>query len=112
MVLFMLGLAGGVWAISFADFFYEGTGDAGVWVLRGLALAIAVGGIVLYRRRQNQCSIDPQRKKKNLILATIAIVLIGGGLLLTLERVSGWYFKKYIVPAQEAELTDRKGLMP
>ena len=27
-VLFMLGLAGGVWAISFADFFYEGSGGA------------------------------------------------------------------------------------
>ncbi len=30
MVLFMLGLMGGVYAISFADFFYQADGAAGV----------------------------------------------------------------------------------
>lgn len=104
MVLFMLGVAGGVWAISFADFFYEGTGGAGVWVLRGLAVAIAIVGIVLYRRKQNQCSVDPKRKRKNLILATVAILVLGVGFLLTLEKLSSWYFQKYVVPAQQAEL--------
>ncbi len=104
MVLFMFGLAGGVWAISFADFFYEGTGNVGVWVLRGLAVAVGVAGIVIYRRKQDQCSIEPGRKRKNLILAAVAVTILGGGLLISLEKLSTWYFDKYIVPAQQEEL--------
>ena len=109
MVLFMLGLAGGVWAISFADFFYEGTGHVGAWVLRGVATLIAVGGLLYFRRKQNQCSIDPARKRKNFILATLAILLLGTGLLLTLDKLSGWYFANHIVPAQQAEIEAKYG---
>ncbi len=104
-VLFMLGLAGAVWAISFADFFYEGTGGVGAWVLRGLAAAIGLGGIVLYRRKQNQCSVDPRRKRRNLALFSVLVVVLGGGVFLTLDRLSAWYFETVIVPAQQEELT-------
>ena len=105
-VLFLLGLAGGVWAISFADFFYEGTGGVGVWVLRGLAVLIGVVGIVLYKRKQDQCSVDPRRKRKNLILFSALIAVFGVGFFLTLERLSGWYFDTAIVPVQQAELAE------
>ncbi len=110
MVLFMMGLMGGVYAISFANGFYNEDGSAGIgaWVLRIVAGLIGVAGIVLYKRKQDQCSIDPKRKRKNLILLTVFITTIGVGFFLTLERISGWYFNEYIVPAQQAELTAQK----
>ncbi len=108
-VLFMFGLMGGAYAISFADFFYttDGSTGAGAWVLRGAAAAIGLVGVVLYKRKQDQCSIDPKRKRKNLILVTITLLLLTVGLFFTLEQLSGWYFKKYVVPAQQEELQVR-----
>jgi len=106
MVLFMVGLMGGVYAISFADFFYQADGSAGLgaWVLRGVAVVIGGYGVLQYRRRQDQCSIDPARKKKNLVLLGVLVFSLGTGFFLTLESLSGWYFDAYIVPAQQAEL--------
>lgn len=107
-VLFMLGLAGGVWAISFADFFYEGTNGVGAWILRGVAALIGIGGIILFKRKQDQCSVDPKRKRKNLILLSVLIVALGVGFFLTLDRFTGWYFKNYIDPAKQAEQADQR----
>ena len=105
-VLFMMGLMGGVYAISFADFFYASDGGAGTgaWALRGLALVIGVVGVILYRRKQNQCSVDPKRKQKNLILLSAIVLVVGVGIFFSLEKLSSWYFDKYIVPAQQEEL--------
>ena len=104
-VLFMFGLMGGIYAISFADFFYADDGSVGIgsWILRGLAVLIGIYGIYMYRKKQNQCSIDPKRKKKNLILVTIIIVVLGVGIFLSLEKWSSYYFDKHIVPAQQEE---------
>lgn len=106
-VLFAVGLGGGIWAISFADFFYEGTNGVGAWILRGVGVLIAVGGIVLYKRKQDQCSISPARKRKNIVLLSVVIAVMGLGFFLTLERLSAWYFEKAIVPAQQAELAEQ-----
>jgi len=105
-VIFALGLAGGVWAISFADFFYEGTGGVGAWILRGVAVAIGAGGIWMFKRKQDQCSVDPRRKRKNLILMSVTVVVLGVAFVVTLDRVSSWYFNNRIVPAQQAELAE------
>ena len=107
-VLFMLGLAGGVWAISFADFFYEGTNGVGAWMLRGFAALIGIGGIVLFKRKQDQCSVDPKRKRKNLILLSVLIVTLGVGFFVTLDKLTAWYFKNYIDPAKQAEQADQQ----
>tara|TARA_B100000809_G_scaffold265283_1_gene323625 strand:+ start:9376 stop:9807 length:432 start_codon:yes stop_codon:yes gene_type:complete len=105
-VLFMFGLMGGAYAISFADFFYNSDGSVGTgsWILRGLAVAIGVYGVYRFRTKQNQCSIDPKRKKKNLLLVTAIIVILGVGIFLSLEKWSSWYFDAYVVPAQQEEL--------
>ena len=105
-VLFLFGIVGGAYAISFANFFYEEDGSTGLgaWILRGVALIIAIYGIYRFRTKQNQCSIDPKRKKKNLILVTVIIIFIGLGVFLSLEKLSSWYFDTYIVPAQQKEL--------
>ncbi len=110
MVLFMMGLMGGVYAISFADGFYNEDGSAGIgaWVLRIVAALIGVTGIVLYKRKQDQCSIDLKRKRKNLILLTVLIATFGVGFFVTLERVTSWYFNEYVVPAQQAELAEQE----
>jgi len=105
-VLFMFGLMGGVYAISFADFFYKEDGSSGVGslVLKAIALCIGVYGIYSFRKKQNQCSIKPQRKRTNLIILSLTILVLGIGLFLTLEKWSSWYFDKYIVPEQQKEL--------
>ena len=106
MVLFMMGLMGGVYAISFADFFYadDGAPGAGAWVLRVVAVVIGIYGFLIYRRRQNECSIDPKRKTKNLMLIATIILIFGVAFFLSLEALSSWYFDAFIVPAQQAEL--------
>ncbi|WP_417866835.1 hypothetical protein [Xanthomarina gelatinilytica] len=104
-VLFMFGLMGGIYAISFADFFYaeDGSIGTGSWILRGLAVIIGVYGIYLYRKKQNQCSMDPKRKRKNLILMIVITFILGLGIFLSLEKWSSWYFDEHIVPAQQEE---------
>ena len=108
-VLFALGLMSGIWAISFADFFYapDGSVGLGAWILRGLAALVGIGGLWLYRRRQNQCSVDPARKRKNLLLAGVLIALLGTGLYVTFEKATAWFFDEYVVPAQQAEYEAR-----
>lgn len=108
-VLFMFGLMGGIYAISFADFFYAEDGSVGLgsWILRGMAVLIGIYGIYLYRKKQNQCSIDPKRKRKNLILMILITVVLGVGVFLTLEKWSSYYFDKHIVPAQQEEYKSR-----
>ncbi len=103
-VLFMFGLMGGVYAISFANFFYQEDGSAGfgAWGLRGLAVVIGVAGLLLYRRKQNQCSIDPKRKRRNIILASVMIPLLGLGFFFTLEKLSSWYFDTYVMAEFES----------
>ena len=105
-VLFMFGLVSGVYAISFADFFYTEDGNAGVgaWALRALAVCTGALGVYSYKRRQNQCSLNPERKKKNLVLLTTITILLGLTIFLSLEKWSTWYFNKHIVPAQQNEL--------
>ena len=106
MVLFMMGIMGGAYAISFADFFYDAGGSAGVgaWILRVVAIGVGGIGFWRYRNQQNQCSMDPSRQQKNLILVGFMIVFLGLGFFLTFEALSSWYFDAYIVPAQQSEL--------
>ena len=106
MLLFMLGIMGGVYAISFADFFYESSGQAGIgaWILRSFAVVLALAGVWRFRKAQNQCSIDTGRKRLNLILVITMVTVLGISAYLSLESLSSWYFNRYIVPAQQAEL--------
>ena len=99
MVLFMMGMMGGVYAISFADFFYQADGSPGVgaWALR--AVAVGIGGVGVW-----QCSLDPKRRQTNMVLLAGLVAILGVGCFLTLEAISSWYFDAYIVPAQQAEL--------
>ena len=106
MVLFMFGLMGGAYAISFADFFYtnDGSPGTGAWVLRGVAVLVGAAGAWQYRTRQQLCAIDPKQQQKNLLLLCMVIAIFGVGFFLSLEALSAWYFDAYIVPAQQREL--------
>ena len=106
MLLFMLGIMGGTYAISFADFFYQADGSVGLgaWFLRAIAVFMSLGGIWYFRKEQNQCALDPAHQQKNLILLIVLIVVLGIGFFLSLETLSSWYFDQYIVPAQQKEL--------
>ena len=106
MVLFMMGIMSGTYAISFANFFYEtdGTVGVGAWILRVVAVFVGIAGFLKYRMQQHQCTIDPERQQKNLIVLMIVIVLFGIGFFLSFESLSSWFFDAYIVPAQQKEL--------
>ena len=107
MVLFMFGLMGGAYAISFADFFYaaDGSTGTGAYVLRALAVLVGVGGVWRYRSQQQACSIDPKRQQTNLMLVVGLVAIFGVAFFLSLESLSSWYFDAYIVPAQQQELS-------
>ena len=106
MVLFMFGALGGVYAISFADFFYNADGSAGTgaYVLRGMAVLVGAVGVWMYRKRQRSCSLDRRRQQTNLLLLVGLVSVLGVGAFLSLESLSSWYFDAYIVPAQQEEL--------
>ena len=106
-VLFMLGLMGGVVAISFADFFYQADGSLGTGaiVLRVVAIGIGAYGIYRYKTTQDQCYIDPKRKRLNTIIVGALIIIVGVLLFIGLEKFSAWYFDAYIVPQQQIELS-------
>ena len=105
-VLFMFGIMGGVYAISFADFFYGDDGNEGIGslVLKGVAVLIGLYGVYSFKNKQNQCSIDPNRNRKNLLILVMIITVTGIGVFLSLEKWSAWYFNTRIVPAQQLEL--------
>ena len=105
-ILFMFGLMGGVVAISFADFFYseDGTIGWGSIILRIIGFGIGCIAIFKFREKQNQCSIDPKRKKINLILLVILLLIFGVVFFLVMDSWSAWYFDEYIVPQQQIEL--------
>ena len=106
MVLFAVGLMGGVYAISFADWFYtaDGAPGTGAWVLRASAVGVGLWSIWRYKRTQTQCDLTPKRQRTNLVLLSFLITTLGVGFFWTLEATSSWYFDAYIVPAQQAEL--------
>ena len=105
-VLFMFGLMGGVVAISFADFFYQEDGSLGVGsvLLRIIAVCLGFFAFITFRRKQNQCSIDPKRKKLNLVLLFALLTTFGICFFLIFESTSTWYFDEFIVPQQQIEL--------
>jgi hypothetical protein len=74
-ILFMFGLTSGIYAISFADFFYSSDGSIGqgALILRILAVFVGLFGIYSFRKKQNNCEIDNNKKHLNLILLTIII---------------------------------------
>ena len=104
-VLFMLGLMGGVVAISFADFFYKEDGSLGIGsiILRVFAIGLGIYAILIFRRKQNQCSINPKRKNLNMILLILLLTTFGVSFFLAFESMSSWYFDEYIVPQQQIE---------
>jgi len=105
-VLVLFGLMGGVAALSFTGRFYNPDGSASWagWLLRGVALAIGVAAVFLYRRKQNQCSIDPARKRRNLAALVASLLLIGAAAFLALDRASTMVFESTVAPLQQREL--------
>ena len=106
VVLFQLGLMSGVYAISFADFFYAENGSIGVGaiILRVVGLFIVVIGIASYNKKED-CSLNSKKQKKiNKFLFGIIVLIISDSIFLTLDEFSSIYFDKYIVPQQQIEL--------
>lgn len=106
VILFQFGLMSGVYAISFADFFYSDDGSIGVGaiILRVVGLFIVVAGIINYNKKED-CSLNTTKQKKiNKILFGIILLIISVSLFLTLDEFSSIYFDKYIVPQQQIEL--------
>jgi len=106
VVLFQFGLISGVYAISFADFFYAEDGSIGVGaiIIRVVGLFIVIGGIISYNKKED-CSLNSEKQKKiNKVLFGVIVLIISVSLFLTLDEFSSVYFDRYIVPQQQIEL--------
>ncbi|MDG2371466.1 MAG: hypothetical protein P8L83_02520 [Flavobacteriaceae bacterium] len=106
VVLFQFGLMSGVYAISFADFFYAEDGSIGIGaiILRVLGLFIVIIGVISYNKKED-CSLNSEKQKKiNKVLFGVIVLIISISLFLTLDEFSSVYFDRYIVPQQQIEL--------
>ena len=106
VVLFQFGLMSGVYAISFADFFYaeDGSIGTGAIILRVIGLFIVIIGVLSYNKKED-CSVNSEKQKKiNKILFAAIVLVISISLFFTLDEFSSIYFDKYIVPQQQIEL--------
>ena len=109
MILFQLGLIGGIYAISFADFFYKSDGSLGLfgWLIRVIGLLIVCYGIYRFNIKEN-CSLNSDNQKKiNKLLFSILLIIFSLSLFLSLEKLSSIYFDEYIVPAQKKEYQEK-----
>ena len=106
VVLFQFGLMSGVYAISFADFFYAEDGSIGIGaiILRVLGLFIVIIGVISYNKKED-CSLNSEKQKKiNKVLFGVIVLIISISLFLTLDEFSSVYFDRYIVSQQQIEL--------
>ena len=109
MILFQLGVIGGIYAISFADFFYKSDGSLGLfgWIIRIIGLLIVCYGIYRFNIKEN-CSLNSDNQKRiNKILFSVLLIIFSLTLFLSLEKLSSIYFDEYIVPAQKKEYQEK-----
>ena len=109
MILFQLGLIGGIYAISFADFFYKPDGSLGLfgWLIRIIGLSIVCYGIYRFNIKED-CSLNSDNQKRiNKLLFSFLLITFSLSLFLSLEKLSSIYFDKYIVPAQKKEYQEK-----
>ena len=109
MILFQLGLIGGIYAISFADFFYKSDGSLGLfgWLIRIIGLSIVCYGIYRFNIKED-CSLNSDNQKIiNKLLFSVVLITFSLSLFLSLEKLSSIYFDEYIVPAQKKEYQEK-----
>ena len=109
MILFQLGLIGGIYAISFADFFYKPDGSLGLfgWLIRIIGLSIVCYGIYRFNIKED-CSLNSDNQKRiNKLLFSFLLITFSLSLFLSLEKLSSIYFDEYIVPAQKKEYQEK-----
>ena len=109
MILFQLGLIGGIYAISFADFFYKSDGSLGLfgWLIRIIGLSIVCYGIYRFNIKED-CSLNSDNQKRiNNLLFSFLLITFSLSLFLSLEKLSSIYFDEYIVPAQKKEYQEK-----
>ncbi len=109
MILFQLGLIGGIYAISFADFFYKPDGSLGLfgWLIRIIGLSIVCYGIYRFNIKED-CSLNSDKQKRiNKLLFSVLLIIFSLSLFLSLEKLSSIYFDEYIVPAQKKEYQEK-----
>ena len=106
VILFQFGIIGGIYAISFADFFYSDAGSIGFGavLLRIIALIVIVFGIRSYNKKEDCTSNTKKQKSINKILFGLILLVFTLSIFMTLDEFSSIYFDEYIVPQQQIEL--------
>lgn len=106
VILFQFGVIGGIYAISFADFFYSDDGSIGFGaiLLRIIAIIVIVFGIRSYNRKEDCTSNTKKQKSINKILFGLILLVFTLSIFMTLDEFSSIYFDEYIVPQQQIEL--------
>ena len=109
VILFQFGLISGIYAISFADFFYKSDGSLGLfgWLIRIIGLSIVCYGIYRFNIKED-CSLNSDNQKRiNKLLFSFLLITFSLSLFLSLEKLSSIYFDEYIVPAQKKEYQEK-----
>ena len=109
VILFQFGLISGIYAISFADFFYKPDGTLGFfgWLIRIIGLSIVCYGIYRFNIKED-CSLNSDNQKRiNKLLFSFLLITFSLSLFLSLEKLSSIYFDEYIVPAQKKEYQEK-----
>ena len=77
VILFQFGIIGGIYAISFADFFYSDDGSIGFGavLLRIIALIVIVFGIRSYNKKEDCTSNTKKQKSINKILFGLILLV-------------------------------------
>jgi uncharacterized membrane protein len=105
VILFQAGLMSGIYAISFADFFYNEDGSVGIGaiILRALGFIILIYGIIKFNQKEN-CSLNTIKQKRiNKLIFSFIISIITISFFWSMDEFSSYYFDKHIVPQQQLE---------
>ena len=101
-ILFAFGIGSGIFAFTFADFFYNTDGSANIygWSLRAIGIGIVIYGIYKYNKKES-CSLNsPAEKFQNKLLFASILITLSVVLYMLFTHLTTEYFEVIDVTRQ------------
>ena len=102
-ILFAVGIGSGIFAFTFADFFYNTDGSANIygWSLRALGALIVAYGIYKYNKKESCTLNTPKQKKFNKIMFAVILISLAYGLYELFTYLTTEYFAVIDITRQQ-----------